>query len=87
MRWYVCSEKASCIKLFDIDCTDKGNSSHLMLTHSGQVTHICVSNLNTIGSDNGVSPGCHKAIVRTNAGILLIGLLGKNFSEILIEIY
>ena len=41
----------------------------------------------TIGSDNGLSPGRRKAIIWTNAGILLIGLLGTNFSEISIESY
>ena len=52
-----------------------------------RVTHICVSKLNIIGSDNGLSPGrCH-AIIRTNAGILLIETLGINCSEILIEIH
>ena len=38
------------------------------------------------GSDNGLSPGWRQAIIWTNAGILLIGPLGTNFSEILIEI-
>ena len=56
------------------------------LTHWGRVTHICVSNLTTIGSANGLSPGRRQAITWTNAGILLIGSLGTNFSEILIEI-
>ena len=42
--------------------------------------------LSTIGSDNGLSPGRHQAIIWTNARILLIGLLGTNFSEMLIEI-
>ena len=56
------------------------------LTHRGRVTHICVGNLTIIGSDNGLSPGRHQAIIRTNAGISLIGLLGTNFSEILIKI-
>ena len=37
-------------------------------------------------SDNGLSPGRRQAIIWTNAGILLIGPLGSNFSEILIEI-
>ena len=46
------------------------------------MTHICVSKLTTIGSDNGLSPGRHQATVLTNAGILLIGPLGTNFSEI-----
>ena len=48
--------------------------------------HICVSKLTIIGSDNGLSPGRCQAIIWTNAGILLIGPLGTNFSEILIEI-
>ena len=56
------------------------------LTHWGRMTHICVSKLTIIGLDNGLSPGWRKAIIWTNAGILLIGPLGANFSEILIEI-
>ena len=56
------------------------------LTHWGRVTHICFSNLTTIGSDKGLSPGRGQVIIWTNAGILLIGPLGTNFSEILIEI-
>ena len=48
--------------------------------------HICVSKLSIIGSDNGLSPGRCQAIICTNDGILLIGALGTNFSEILIEI-
>ena len=51
------------------------------------MTHICVSKLVIIGSDNGLSPGRRQAIICTNAGILLIGPLGTNFSEILIEIH
>ena len=39
-----------------------------------------------IGSDNGLSPVRRQAIIWTNAGILLIGPLGTNFIEILIEI-
>ena len=50
------------------------------------MTHICVSDLTIIGSDNGLSPGRRQAIIRTNAGILLIRPLGTNFSDILIEI-
>ena len=52
-----------------------------VLTHWGRVTHICVSKLTIIGSDNGLSPGRRQAIIWTNAGILLIGPLGTNFSE------
>ena len=57
------------------------------LTHWGRVTHICVSNLSTIDSDNGLSPGRRQAIIQTNAGILSIEPLGRNFNEILIEIH
>ena len=57
-----------------------------ILTHWGRVTHICVSDLTSIGSDNSLSPGRRQAIIRTNAGILLIGPLGTNLSEILIVI-
>ena len=57
------------------------------LTHWGRVTHTCVGKLTIIGSDNGLSPGRRQAIIRTNAGILLIGTLGTNFSEILSEIH
>ena len=39
-----------------------------------------------IGSDNGLPPVWRQAIIWTNAGILLIGPLGTNFSEILIRI-
>ena len=40
------------------------------LTHWGWVTHICVSKLTIIGSDNGLVPGWCQVIIWTNAGIL-----------------
>ena len=52
----------------------------------GRVTHTCVSKITTIGLDNGLSLGRRQATIWTSAGILLIGPLGTNFSEILIEI-
>ena len=58
-----------------------------VLTDWGGVMHICVSTLTIIVSDNGLSPGRRQAIIRTSAGILLIGTLGTNISEILIEIH
>ena len=51
------------------------------------MTHIRVSKLNIISSDNGLSPGQCQAIILINAGILLTGPLGTNFSEISIWIY
>ena len=55
--------------------------------HWGGVAQICVSKLTIIGSDNGVSPDRRQAIIWTISGILLIGPLGTNLSEILIEIH
>ena len=55
------------------------------LTHWGRVTHICVGTLTIIGSDNGLSPSRRQAIIWTNAGLLSIGPLGKNFNQISIK--
>ena len=51
------------------------------------MTHICVGKLTTIGLDNGLSPGRHKAIIWTSAGIFLVGILGTNSREILIRVF
>ena len=56
------------------------------MTHWGRGTHICVSKLTIIGSDNGLSPGRRQAIIWTNAGILLIRPSETNFNEMFIEI-
>ena len=56
------------------------------LTHWGRVMQICISKISIIASDNGLSPGRHQAIIWTNAGILLIWLLGTKFSEMLVKI-
>ena len=66
---------------------EQGKSNILHLTHWGRVTHIYVSKLTIIGSDNGLSPDRRQAIIWINAGILLIRALGTNFSEILGEIH
>ena len=60
--------------------------AHKLLTHWGRVTHTCVSELTTIGSDNGLSPGRRQAIIWNNAGLLLIEPLRTNFNEISIGI-
>ena len=41
-----------------------------VLTHWGRVTHICVSKITIIGSDNGLSPGRRQAIIWTNENVL-----------------
>ena len=61
------------------------NRPWVQLTHWGRMTYICVSNLPTIGSDNGWQPKQRQAIIWTNAGILLVGPSETDFSEIVIE--
>ena len=51
------------------------------------MTHICVTILSIIGSDNGSSPDRRQAVIWTNAWILLMRILGTSFSEILSEIH
>ena len=78
--------------LFEISDWCHAAISHILLckdgclSHWGRVTYTCVGKLTIIGSDNGLSPERRQAIIWTNAGILLIGPLGTNFSYILIEI-
>ena len=54
--------------------------------HSGQVMHICISRLTSIGSGNGSSPVQRQAITWTNVGLLSVGILGTSFGEIWIGI-
>ena len=67
--------------------TDSQCSLWKQLTHWGRVTHICISKITIIGSDNGLSPGRRQTIIWTNVGILFIGPLGTNFNETSIEIH
>ena len=67
---YLCSHHWGC----------KCSGASCLLTHWGRVI-ICLSKLNIIVSDSGLSPGLCQAIIWTNAEILLIGPLGTNFSE------
>ena len=71
-------------KLCDIEELFCSYTTMFVLTH--RVMHICVGKLTIIGSDNGLLPGWHQAIIWTNAGALLIGPFGTNFSELLIAI-
>ena len=45
----------------------------------GRVTHICVSDLTIIGSDNGLSPDRRQALIWINAWILLTGPFWDQF--------
>ena len=68
------------------DFTRSCGKMSVSLTHWGRVTHRYIINLTIIGSDNGLSPGRRQAIIWTK-WILLIGPLGTNFSERLIEVH
>ena len=68
-----------------LPCTSKQRFT--LLTHWGRVTHMCVSKLSIMGSDNGLSPDRRQAIIWTNAGILLFRTLGIKFSRIVSEIH
>ena len=82
------NDRTSGSMISDLDWNStRSEDSRLYLTHRGRVTHICVSELTNIGSDNGLSPGRRQAIIWTNVGILWIGPLGTNFNEMLIEIH
>ena len=83
MAWHQTSSKP----IPEAMLTQFTEMNYSALTHWGRATHICVGKLTIIGSDNGLSPGRRQAIIWTNAGILLIGPLGTNFNEMLIEIY
>ena len=72
--------------LFYVPWTVKDRTHGPAVIHWGRVTHICVSKLTTIGSDNGLSPGRRQAIIWSNVRILLNWTLGTNFSKILSEI-
>ena len=85
-RWFL--RVVMCFVSFqDLEFIFIDQTTARFLTHWGRVTHICVSKLTIIGSDNGLSPGRRQAIIWTNAGILSIRNLGTNFSEIFSEIH
>ena len=57
------------------------NEQSITLAHWSRVVYICVSNINTIGSNNGLSPDRCQAVIWSHAGIFLIGPLGTQFNE------
>ena len=79
--------------IYPLDIVQEGTLQvleHLLIMfkiHWGRVTHIYISKLTSIGSDTGQLPGRCQAIIWTNVGILFIGPLETNFSEIIIKIY
>ena len=69
---------SSCVitQKVNIKNTYRLTSNRHHLTHWDRETHICISDLTFIGSDNSLSPGRCQAIIWTNAGLLLTGPLG-----------
>ena len=71
--------------LWFLDISLSGITWSHLITHWGRVTHICVGNLTSIGSYNGLSPGRRQAIIWTNAGIFVNWTLGNklrwNFNQ------
>ena len=81
----------SYLRMYNLTKTNLMSSSCVVIPKASilerRVTHICVTKLTSIGSDNGLSPGRRQAIIWTSDGILLIGSLRTNFNEIIIKIY
>ena len=63
----------------------KGFGTQQLPRHYGRETHICVSKLGAIDSDNGLSTVRCQVIIWKNAGLILIGPLGSYLSEIVIK--
>ena len=78
---YSITRRHKLCRAFTLDALASRPVACTLLTHWGRVTHICVSKLTIIGSNNSLSPVRRQAIIWTNAGILLIGPLGTNFNE------
>ena len=80
----ICQSTENTLPLGSLSCFTRDAYTRRQNQHTGwgRVTHICVSKLTIIGSDNGFSLDRRQAITWTNAGILLTGPLGTNLSEI-----
>ena len=74
--------RSGSVKLQDAICIKQThlltNSTITMTLASYRVTHICVSKLTIIGSDNGSSPGRHWNIVNSKLGNRLHWNLKRN---------
>ena len=69
-------------ELIFINCDNSSQTTKFGLL----MINSCVSKLTIKGPDNGLSPGRRQAVIWTNAGLLLIRILGTNFSGILSEV-
>ena len=63
----------------------KADFGHLRSANASMIFCCCVYSI--MGLGNGLSPAQRQAIICTNDEFLSMGLLGTNFSEILIKIH
>ena len=72
-----------------LSCLNIGMFSIIFFYHRQYygILGLCVSKLTIIGSDSSLSSGQRQAIIWTNVEILIIGPLGTNVNEILMEIH
>ena len=84
--WTISRECARYLSLIRVGKWQIQDCSHVSQGPVIWVNSLRPSDLTIIGSDNRLPPGRRQTIIWTNAGILLIGPLGTNFSEILAEI-
>ena len=79
-----CDTQIWCYRHLTNNARERSVGRHplVSITHWGRVTHMCVSKLAIISSDNGLSPGRRQTIIWTNAKMLLIQPLKTNFSEV-----
>ena len=80
-----------CIYICNIICQVRNFSFHPMTNPTRYIIEAewriyTPVNQTTIGSDKGLSPARHQAIIWTNDGVLPIGPLGINFSKISMKI-
>ena len=61
--WYMNDSSFGTISVRNMICLISWTDDEMVLTHWGRMTHICVSKLSILGSDNGLSPGRRQAII------------------------
>ena len=70
-KWLAMNRLEHCHSIWSfISLLAPGKCNSTLLTYWGRVTHLCVTNLITIGSENDLSPNRRQPIIWTNAGTL-----------------
>ena len=82
---YCVSHRSGVYSIMFYSMLNADSSFWLVNSSPPSATYMSVNEV-SIGSDNGLSPFRRQAIIWTSAGLLLIGPLGTNFSEISIKV-